>query len=653
MRETMERIGVFICECGPNIKEAIDLAQVVTFARELNGVVLAKPVKLLCSAEGKQLLADDIREHELTRVVIAACSPKEHELTFRQVLGQAGLNPYLLHIANIREQCAWVIKDKPLATRKAMVTIAGAVQRVGLHEPLDTRQIDCQADVLVVGAGIAGISAALALAQKKRKVYLIERSPCIGGKVARYEEVFPNLECASCMLDPKLDEVLHNDRIELLTFSEVREILGSYGNFIVRITQKARGVDASACIGCGACFEACPVKVANEYNEGLDERRAIYTPYAGSLPNVAVVDDEHCLRFQGQECDACQKACPFGAVNLEEPDRDLNINVGAVILATGFDLFDLEKAPRYGYGQIENVYTALEFERMLSSTGPTGGRIVRKNGQPPEKIALVHCAGSRTENHRQHCSGVCCLYSLKFAHLASQKLSHVNIVELFSDLCLPGKEGQRFYHQVGREKTQLLRIKAPDSIEVRAEGDEITIHYDDVSGAPQEVSVDMVVLAPAMEGSRDHAGLSAAADVSVDGDGFFTEEHTKLAPVSTTREGIFIAGCAQGPKDIQSSVAQGQAAAGVILSRLIPGEKLTLETMTSVVDEERCSGCKTCLNLCSYKAITYDEEERHVTVNEALCRGCGVCAAACPSGNITARHFTDEQIYMELAGLLR
>jgi heterodisulfide reductase subunit A len=649
----MERVGVFICECGPNIKDAMDLEQVVTFARELQGVVLAKPVKLLCSAEGKELLAEDIREHKLSRVVIAACSPKEHELTFRQVLEHAGLNPYLLQIANIREQCAWVIKDKTLATRKAMVTIAGAVQRVGLHEPLNTRQIDCQADVLVVGAGIAGISAALALAQKKRKVYLIEKSPCIGGKVARYEEVFPNLECASCMLDPKLDEVLHNDRIELLTFSEVQEILGSYGNFIVKVSKKARGVDAGACIGCGACFEACPVKVANEYNEGLDERRAIYTPYAGSLPNVAVVDKEHCLRFQGQECDACQKACPFGAINFGETDQELNINVGAVVLATGFDLFDLEKAPRYGYGKIENVNTALEFERMLSSTGPTGGRIVCKNGQPPKKIALVHCAGSRTEKYHEHCSGVCCMYSLKFAHMAAQKLPHVNIVELYSDLCLPGKEGQRFFHGIRRERTHLLRVKDPDSVEIRASGNEIAIHYTDVSGVHQKVSADMVVVAPAMEGSRDHVKLSRAADIPVDRDGFFTEEHTKLAPVSTTREGIFIAGCAQGPKDIQSTVAQGQAAAGAILSRLIPGEKLTLETMTSVVDEERCSGCKTCLDLCSYKAITYDEEGKHVTVNDALCRGCGVCAAACPSGNITARHFTDQQIYMELAGLLR
>jgi len=412
-----EKIGVFICECGPNIKNAIDIDEMITSVGKKENIVLVKAFGLLCSDEGKGLIKRDIEDCGLTRVVIAACSPKEHETTFRRVLIEAGLNPYLLQIANIREQCAWVVKDKNLATRKARSIVEAAIKRVVHHEPLEKREIECQSDVLIVGAGITGISAALSLAQKNRKVYLVEREPCIGGKVALYQEVFPNLECASCMLAPKLDEVLHNENIELLTCSEVTEALGFYGNFIFNVEEKARFVDIKTCVGCGACFEVCPVKVKNEYNEGLDERKAIYIPYAGALPNAPVIDREHCLHFIGHKCDACQKVCPFSSINLNETDKKYEIKAGAAILATGFDQFDLKGLEMYGYGKIDNVYTGLEFERLLNSGGPTAGKILLKNGSSPEKIALVHCAGSRTEKYNEYCSDVCCTYLLKFAHL--------------------------------------------------------------------------------------------------------------------------------------------------------------------------------------------------------------------------------------------
>jgi heterodisulfide reductase subunit A len=648
-----ERIGVFICECGPNIKDAVDMDGVVEFAQGLENVVFAKLFGLLCSGNGKELIAKDIKEHKLTRVVIAACSPKEHEVTFRESLKKGGLNPFLLQIANIREQCAWVVGDKDLATEKSKAMIAAAVRRVVHHEPLETREIPCQADVLVVGAGVAGISAALTLAQKNRKVYLIEKAPYVGGKAARYEDVFPNLECASCVLDPILDEVLHHEQIEVLTFSEPLEVLGFYGNFVVKVHEKARHVDSATCIGCGACFEVCPVKVENEYNEGLDERRAVYIPYAGALPNVAVIDQEHCLRWRGQACNACKEACPFGCVDYEQEDKILELNVGAIVLATGFDTFDPRRAPQYGYGEIENVYTSLEFERLLSSTGPTEGKILLKNGSPPQNIALVHCVGSRTTRFNEHCSGVCCMYSLKFAHEAMEKLSHASVKELYSDLCLWGKESQGFFDRVSHENgIQLLHMQHADSIQIVEEDGKIWIKYTDVCGSPQEIISDMVVLAPAMEGARGAQDLAKVFDVPLGEGGFFVEEHGKIAPVSTLREGVFIAGCAQGPKDIQGSVVQGQAAAGAILSRLVPGEKLALEAMAAEVDEALCSGCKICVGLCPYKAIAYDNGETHVSINEVLCRGCGVCPAACPSGAIKARHFTDEQISAEIKGLL-
>ncbi|MGB9497765.1 MAG: 4Fe-4S binding protein [Dissulfuribacterales bacterium] len=648
-----ERIGVFVCECGPNIKDAMDIDEVVKFAQGLENVVLARPFGLLCSEEGKELVKKEIKEHDLTRVVIAACSPKEHEATFREILMNAGLNPFLLQIANIREQCAWVIKDKSLATDKAKAIINAAVRRVVHHEPLEIKELECQTDVLVIGAGVAGISAALTLAQKNRKIYLVEKLPCLGGKVALYEDLFPTLECASCMLDPVLDEVLHNGQIEVLTFSEVQEVLGFYGNFVVKVRKKARFVDIGTCIGCGVCLEVCPVKVRNEYNEGLDERRAIYIPYTGALPNVPVIDKGHCLRWQAEACNACQEVCPFGCINYEETDQVQELKVGAIVLATGFDIFDPRRAPRYGYGKIEDVYTSLEFERLVNSTGPTQGEILLKNGKPPKKIALVHCVGSRTSVFNEHCSGLCCMYLLKFAHQAMQKLPDVSVVELYSDLCLPGKESQAFFNRVSSKNgLELLRMKDPNSIRIVEENGKISIKYIDVHGHSNSVTPDMVVLAPAIEGARDAQVLSEVLDISRDRAGFFIEKHTNIAPVSTLREGVFVAGCAQGPKDIQGSFAQGQAAAGRILSHLIPGEKLALEAMTAEVDESLCSGCKICISLCPYKAITYDDVERHVTINEILCKACGVCSAACPSGAVKAKHFTDTAISAEIKGLV-
>jgi heterodisulfide reductase subunit A len=651
--QVAERIGVYVCECGPNIKEALELDELVQFVQGLENVVVAKSFGLLCSKEGSELIGKDIKGHNLTRVVIAACSPKEHENTFKKVLTRAGLNPFLLQIANIREQCAWVIKDRAIATDKAKAMTAAALKRVIYHEPLEVKEIQCQPDVLVVGAGMAGISAALTLAQKNRRVYLVEKLPCIGGKVARYEDVFPSLECASCVLDPKLDEVLHNEHIEVLALSEVQQVLGFYGNFTVRINKKASFVDTETCIGCGACIEVCPVKVKNEYSEGLDQRRAIYIPYAGALPNVAVIDKEHCLRFSAKECSACREACPFGSVDYEQSDQVLELKVGAVVLATGFDIFDPNRAPQYGYGKIEDVYTSLEFERLLSSTGPTGGKILLKNGRSPKDIALVHCVGSRTRDFCEYCSGICCTYLLKFAYQANKKLPGVSITGFHSDLCLPGKDAQSFFNRICREGTiKLVRMKDPDSMKIVQEDGKILIKYTDIHGGSNATACDMVVLAPAIEGARDARHVAEVFDLSQGEGGFFVEEHTGVAPVSTARDGVFVAGCAQGPKDIQGSVGQGQAAAGMILSRLVPGEKLTLGAMTAQIDQDLCSGCKVCMGLCYYKAIVCDDMERHVTVNELLCRGCGVCAAACPSGAIKANQFTDRQISAEIKGLL-
>ena len=647
-----DRVGVYICECGPNIKDALDLEAVVRYAASLADVVVAKPFGLLCSPDGRLFIEKEIEAHNLTRVVVAACSPKEHEQTFRQALERAGLNPFLLQIANIREQCAWTDPNKESATEKAKTMISAAVQRVIHHESLEVSEIECVADVLVVGAGVAGINAALTLSQKSRRVYLVERLPCIGGKAARYEDLFPSLECASCVLDPVLDDVLHDEHIEVMTHAEVQEVLGYYGNFLVKVKKKARLVDTQSCIGCQACFESCPVAVPNEYNEGLDSRKAVYIPYAGALPNVAVIDTEHCLRFQGHTCTACQDACPFGAIDYEAQEETVALQVGAIVLATGFDLLDPARVFEC-YGKAKNVYTGLELERLLNSSGPSEGKIVLSGERTPGKIALIHCVGSRTPRFNEYCSGVCCTYLAKFSRQLLKKCPGATITHFFSELCFPEKRAQPFFDEVSAETAvECVRLKSVDSVHIVDQEGKTFIRYVDVHGRSGSVAFDMVVLASAMEGVSDADEVARVFDVSLGTGRFFEPEHAVVAPVSSMREGVFVVGCAQGPKDVQASAVQGQAAAGRILSKLLPGEKLALEATVCEVDEALCSGCKTCMGSCKYKAMDFDGERSCVQVNKVLCRGCGTCAASCPSGAIKADHYTDEQVFSEIEGLL-
>jgi heterodisulfide reductase subunit A len=653
VQHVLHRVGVFLCECGPNIREAIDLDSLGAFAQGLEDVVMVKRFGLLCSGAGKEHIRREILEHRLDRVVIAACSPKEHEETFRGILEGTGVNPYFLQMANIREQCAWVVKDREAATEKAKRILNAAVRRVVRHDPLAVEEIECQTDVLVIGAGISGISAALTAAQKGRKVYLVEKLPCIGGKVVRYGDLFPTLECASCLLDPKLDEILHHENIEVLTLAQVQEVLGSYGNFSVKIRKNARFIDEESCIGCGACSEVCPVSVKNEFSFGSNERKAVYIPYEGALPHVALLDKDRCLHFNGGSCNACREICPFGSIDYADADQTRVLKVGAIILATGFDLFDPRLAGQYGYGRISGVFSSLEFEELLNAAGPTKGKLLLKSGKPPKRVAMVHCVGSRSASFHEHCSGICCTYLLKFSRQILENEPGVSIFHLFSDLCLPGKEAQRFYHEISREKAvKFLRMKEVDSLRISQEEDAIRIDYSNAEGLSCRTDTDMVVLAPAMLGGKDAEDLARILDIPLDDADFFKEENKQITAVSTVRDGILVVGCAQGPKDIQTSTTQGQAAAGVILSRLLPGEKLRIEPTVAEVDETLCSGCGICPDQCHYKSITMDDTSKRAVINRLLCRGCGSCAASCPSGAITARHFKDEQIFEEIKGLV-
>ncbi|MBN1828975.1 MAG: CoB--CoM heterodisulfide reductase iron-sulfur subunit A family protein [Deltaproteobacteria bacterium] len=651
----MSRIGVFVCHCGLNIARTVRVDEVVEFARKLPGVVLAEDYKFVCSTPGQELIQESIEKHRLDRVIVAACSPLMHEKTFRKVIEKSGLNQYMLTIVNIREQCSWVIEDEDKATEKAKAMVNGAVYRARLLAPLAARFIDVNHDALVVGAGITGIQAALELANAGRKVYLVEKGSTIGGHMAQFDKTFPTLDCSACILTPKMDAVLQHPNIELLTYSEVSEVQGFVGNFNVKVRQKARYVDHEKCNGCMACMEKCPGKASSEFDELLSTRKAIYIPFPQAVPQKPIIDRESCTYFLKGKCRLCEKICQQGAIDYEQQDSEISLQVGAIILATGYDLMNTEALKQFGYGSYPGVYHALEIERLFNSTGPTDGKAVMRDGREPASIAILHCIGSRDKNYNEYCSRVCCMYALKFAHLFKEKTS-ADVYQLYIDMRCFGKNYEEFYHRLLEEDVKFIRGKAARvtdrALSPEEEGKLIVEVEDTLSNKFMRLPVDMVVLAPAMQARRGVEDLSRIFNVSLDKNRFFIERHPKLDPLATHTDGVFIAGACQGPKDIPDCVAQAIGAAAEAIT-IIGKDKLELEAATAFVNQQICCGCQNCVQVCPYDAPGYLADKGASEINEALCKGCGLCAASCPTGAITARHFANDQFMAELEGLMQ
>ena len=646
------RIGIFICECGQTLAQALDIPRLAQVALQWDGVATIRVVPVACAPDAGSPIAKTIRAEKLDRVVFAGCSPREHEHTLRAILTDAGLNPYLMQIANIREGCAWTIRDRDRATDKAMDLIHGAVERVRRHRPLEPATIECRPDTLVVGAGVAGIGAARTLVQEGRRVFVVERAPCIGGHVALYEDLFPDQNCAACLLAPELDALLHDDRITLLTQAEVSEVGGYAGNFTVTVRQAPQYIDPERCIGCGACLEVCPASSPNAYNAAMDRRGAVYIPYAGALPYLAVIDEGICRRSKGASCTLCQDVCPFDAVNFDQSETTHTLSVGAIVVATGFKSFDATRDSRYGDGT-PDVISSLAFERLASTSGPTGGSILTTHGKPPGQVALVHCVGSRSTMANPYCSGVCCTHAVKHAHQVKNQLPDTTVHLFVADLCLPGKSAQRLFDRLcDQTGVHLHRMVRPDAVQIFRNGERNAIRWTGPEGSVHMVIADLVVLANAMEPATGTGDLAQRLDIALDPDGFFMESHPVFEPVASSRPGIYLAGCCQGPQNAGASVAQGQAAAGRILQNLIPGQTITLPPTVAQIDEMVCSGCRTCEALCPYGAIVPETIPGATTIEAALCQGCGICAAACPSGAIQIRHHETDTIAAELAGLL-
>ncbi len=445
-------------------------------------------------------------------------------------------------------------------------------------------------------------------------------------------------------------DVGRHPNITLLTYSEVESISGYVGNFVVRIRQRARSVDPEKCTGCGTCEEKCPTKVLDTvYEAGMGYRKAIYRPFAQAVPAVPVIDRDHCLFFTKGRCKLCAKVCPTQAIDYTQEDTILEVEVGNVLLATGYDVFDAGRISQYGYGRYPNVFTSLEVERMLSGAGPTGGRVVLRDGETePQSVAIIHCVGSRDENYHPYCSKVCCMYSLKLAHLIHSK-TNAHIYQCYIDIRAAGKAYEEFYKRLQKEGVAFINGRPA---EILPEGDKLAVYVEDRAlGQQMKLPVDMVVLSVGLEPRHDAGEVARLFGISTDADGWFKEKHPKLDPVATMTEGVYIAGCAQGPRDIPDSVAQGAAAAARILSLIRQGE-VRVESATAIVDEMMCVGCGQCIQACPYTAIEYLEERKVAHVIEALCKGCGSCTGACPSKAISLRHFTDRQLISEMLGAM-
>ena len=640
----MKRIGVFVCHCGSNIAGTLDIDRIIETAKTFPGVVQAEDYKYLCSDPGQNLVQKMIEAHKLDAVVISACTPSLHEPTFRKAAEMVGMNPYQCEIANIREQCSWVHDDVDTATDKAIKVIRTIVEKVRLNESLEPITAALTKKALVIGGGISGIQAALDIADSGYDVIVVEREPSIGGHMAQLSETFPTLDCSQCILTPKMVELSLHPKVTIHTYSEIESLGGYVGNFKVSIRKKAKSVDHTRCTSCGLCYEKCPVKKPSEFERGLAKRKAIYVPFPQAIPNKPVIDRENCLKFTKDACGNCEKVCPTSAVDFTQQDEIIEEEVGAIVVATGYDLYPTAELKEYGGGKVPDVIDGLQFERLLSASGPTLGEIKRpSDGKVAKEVVFVQCAGSRdTERGKPYCSKICCMYTAKHAMLYKHKVHDGQAYIFYIDVRAGGKGYEEFYQRgVDEDGTMYLRGKVS---RIFQDGDKVMVWGSDtLTGKKVEIAADMVVLAPATVPSEGTEDLARELKIQVDMNGFLSEVHPKLRPVESITTGFYLAGSGQAPKDIPEAVAQAGGAASKVVS-LFSGDLVHRDPMIVGVVEDTCSGCGVCVGVCPYSARELDTEKKKVTVVEVLCEGCGACGAACPTGSAQQRNLTDAQI---------
>ena len=664
----MQRIGVFVCWCGSNIAATVDVKQVAEALSHEPGVVLSENYQYMCSQAGQDMIKNAIKENNLTGIVVCSCSPRMHEATFRKTAEAAGLNPYMVEIANIREQCSWIHKDMLTATEKAIILGKAAIAKVALNAPLKAGESPVTKRALVIGGGIAGIQTALDIADAGFEVDIVEKKPTIGGKMAQIDKTFPTLDCAACILTPKMVDAGQHEKIRIFSYSEVENVSGFVGNFTVSIKKKARFVNPDVCTGCGICTEKCPQKkVPNEFNLGMDNRRAIYIPFAQAVPKVATIDPDYCTMLKTGKCGVCSKVCTAGAIDYTQKDEIIEEKYGAIVVATGFNPIDLSKFDEFAYSQSKDVISSLEFERLTNAAGPTAGKLLRpSDGKHPHKIVFVQCVGSRcdscAEKGKEYCSKICCMYTAKHAMLTRDKYPDTEVYVFYIDVRTPGKAFDEFYRRAV-EEYGVHYIKGMVG-KVSPEGDKLMVRGSDLLANKQvNIDADLVVLAAAIEPDKSARPLATKLTASMDTNDFFTEAHPKLRPVESPTAGIFLSGACQGPKDIPETVSQASAAAAKVIC-LLSKDKLLGNPCVATSDELMCNGCSSCANVCPYGAITYSDKEfrmpdrttkmrRIASVNPAVCQGCGACTVACPSGAMNLKGFTNNQIMAEVDAICK
>ena len=664
----MQRVGVFVCWCGSNIAGTVDVEAVSEALKNEPGVVFSTNYQYMCSQAGQDMIKDAVKEHNLTGIVVCSCSPRMHEATFRKTAAAAGLNPYMVEIANIREQCSWVHKDIPTGTEKAIILGKAAIAKVNLNAPLTPGESPVTKRALVIGGGIAGIQTALDIADAGFPVDIVETKPTIGGKMAQLDKTFPTLDCAACILTPKMVDVAQNENIRIFSYSEVSEIKGFVGNFDVTIKKNARYVKEDICTGCGACVEKCPMKkVPNEFNLGMDNRSAIYIPFAQAVPKVATIDPNACNMLKNGKCGLCARVCTAGAIDYTQKDEYIQEKYGAIVVATGFNPISMDKFDEFAYNQSKDVITSLEFERLTNAAGPTAGHLERpSDGKSPKTIVFVQCVGSRcdacAEKGKEYCSKICCMYTAKHAMLVRDKYPETEVYVFYIDVRTPGKNFDEFYRRAV-EEYGVNYVKGMVG-KVTPEGDKLKVQASDlISNKQLHIDADLVVLAAAIEPDKSARPLATMLTASMDTNDFFTEAHPKLRPVESPTAGVFLSGTCQGPKDIPETVSQAGAAASKVIG-LLAKDKLTGNPCVAHSNELMCNGCSSCERVCPYGAITYEDKEfrmpdrttkvrRVAVVNPAVCQGCGACTVACPSGAMDLNGFASNQIMAEVDAICK
>ena len=663
----MQRIGVFVCHCGTNIAGTVDVKRVAEELSKENGVVFSTEYQYMCSEAGQSLIQTAIKEHKLTGAVICSCSPRMHEQTFRKACAAAGMNPYMVEIANIREQCSWIHKDILEGTEKAIILGRAAIAKVHLNAPLSAGESPVIKRALVIGGGIAGIQTALDIADAGFEVDIVEKKATIGGKMAQIDKTFPTLDCSACILTPKMVDCAQHEKINIFSYSEIEDVKGFVGNFTVSIRKKARYVDENKCTGCGVCTEKCPVKnVPNEFNMGMDNRRSIYIPFAQAVPKVATIDPNTCNKLKTGKCGVCSKVCTAGAIDYTQQDEIIERGYGAIVVATGFNMIDMTKFDEFAYNQSKDVITSLEFERLTNAAGPTGGTLLRPSDKKhPHTIVFVQCCGSRStvEKGKPYCSKICCMYTAKHAMLTREKYPDTEVYVFYIDVRTPGKNFDEFYRRAVEQYGVHYVKGMVGKVSPRADGTLLVQASDLLANEQLKINADLVVLAGAIEPDESARALATKLTASMDTNDFFTEAHPKLRPVESPTAGVFLSGVAQGPKDIPETVAQAGAAAGKVIG-LLCKDKLTTNPCVAKSDQMLCNGCGNCAHVCPYGAITYEKKEfmqydrsmkeRLVaSVNPAVCQGCGACSVTCPSGAMDLLGFSNRQIMAEVDAICK